>query len=63
MTAMNGDWTKVPRDQKKSKANKKLISIRLSEALLKKSRETAQADGVTLTSLIERALTAELNKR
>lgn len=45
------------------KSNKKMISIRLSEALLEKCRETAKADDVTVTSLIERALTAELKKR
>ena len=45
------------------KENKKLISIRLSEALLKKCRETAKANNVTMTSIIERALTAELNRR
>ena len=50
-------------DRMTKKSNKKMISIRLSEALLEKCRETAKADDVTVTSLIERALTAELKKR
>lgn len=45
------------------KTNKKMISIRLSEALLEKCRETAKADDVTVTSIIERALKAELKNK
>ena len=51
------------RDQMTKKENKIMISIRLSEALLQKCRETAKANNVTMTSIIERALTAELNRR
>lgn len=45
------------------KTNKKMISIRLSEDLIAKAKETAKAEYTTVTSLIERGLTAELNKR
>lgn len=45
------------------KENKKMISIRLSEDLLERARETAKAEYTTVTSLIVRALVAELKKR
>ena len=45
------------------KANKKMISIRLSEGLIAQVKQAAKADNVTATKIIERALAAELKER